>query len=122
MGQIVQTCRHLNWSLNRSFHQGKFFLAELINGRLAMMGFLWATIQEAQTGDMFLSQALHAPVYHYLWALLWVYASMVPIMHGALLEPFGPFTPRAEIANGRAAMIGIVGVAALEYSSGVPFF
>ena len=87
-----------------------------------MLGFVWASVQESQTGQTFLQQALHAPPQHFLWPLLWVYATMVPVMHGAILEAFGPFTPRAEIANGRAAMLGFAGVMALEYYSGVPFF
>jgi hypothetical protein len=87
-----------------------------------MLAFVWAGLQEAHTGEMFLSQALHAPVHQYLWILLWVYASMVPILHGAVLEPFGIFTPRAEIANGRAAMIGIAAILTLEHVAGVPFF
>ena len=63
--------------------------AELVNGRLAMLGFVWASINEAQTGEMFMNQFMHAPVQDFLWVALWVYASMVPIMHGAILEPFG---------------------------------
>jgi hypothetical protein len=87
-----------------------------------MLGFVWAAIQEAQTGTPFLEQVLHAPWYHYLVPVVWIWATMVPVMHGAILEPFGPFTPRAEIANGRAAMLGFAGVVALEYYKGVPFF
>jgi hypothetical protein len=34
----------------------------------------------------------------------------------------GFFTPRAEITNGRAAMLGFAVLAALEYKAGVPFF
>ena len=87
-----------------------------------MLGFLWAAIQEAQTGHTFLYQAVHAPWWQFAVPLVWAYATMVPVMHGAILEPFGPFTPRAEIANGRAAMLGFAGVLALEYYMGVPFF
>jgi hypothetical protein len=34
----------------------------------------------------------------------------------------GFFTPRAEITNGRAAMLGFAVLVALEYKAGVPFF
>jgi hypothetical protein len=34
----------------------------------------------------------------------------------------GIFTPRAEITNGRAAMLGFAVLVALEYKAGVPFF
>lgn len=34
----------------------------------------------------------------------------------------GPFTPRAEITNGRAAMLGFAILVLLESKSGVPFF
>lgn len=34
----------------------------------------------------------------------------------------GIFTPRAEVTNGRAAMLGFAILLALEYKAGVPFF
>jgi hypothetical protein len=35
----------------------------------------------------------------------------------------GPFSPEAELVNGRAAALGLVALAALEYKAGgVPFF
>jgi hypothetical protein len=34
----------------------------------------------------------------------------------------GPFTPRAEVTNGRAAMLGFAVLLALEAKAGVPFF
>lgn len=87
-----------------------------------MLGFLWGSIREAQTGETFLYQAAHTPWYHWLVPVVFLYATMVPVLHGAILEPFGPFTPRAEVANGRAAMLGFAGVLALELWKGVPFF
>jgi hypothetical protein len=87
-----------------------------------MIAILVCSYEEARTGHTFLYQAMHAPVTSYLWMLLWVIASLIPILKGARLEPFGPFTPRAEIANGRAAMIAFAVVLALEYTSGMPFF
>jgi hypothetical protein len=74
------------------------------------------------TGEMFLSQMQHGTVQDYLIVFLWIYASMAPIMHGAMLEPFGIFTPRAELANGRAAMIAWASILGLEYVTNTPFF
>lgn len=87
-----------------------------------MIAFTTAAINEAQTGEMFLSQLMHASVQQYLWMLLWVYASMVPILNNARMEPFGIFTPKAEMTNGRAAMLGFACILALEHKFGVPFF
>jgi hypothetical protein len=39
-----------------------------------------------------------------------------------LLPHAGMFTPKAEMVNGRAAMLGIAALLALEYKAGVPFF
>jgi hypothetical protein len=36
--------------------------------------------------------------------------------------PAGAFSPRAEIASARAAMLGFGILMALEYKAGVPFF
>jgi hypothetical protein len=87
-----------------------------------MIGILAGSYDESKTGHMFVYQAMHAPVTTYLWLVLWVVASMIPLLKGARLEPFGIFTPRAEVANGRAAMIGFAVILALEYKTGVPFW
>ena len=42
--------------------------------------------------------------------------AILPIPHA------GPFSPRAELTNGRAAMLGFAVLAALESTAGVPFF
>ncbi len=62
---------------------------ELVNGRLAMGGLLLAARNEVLTGDTALQQLLHAPVWHAAVALLWVWASLVPITKGARHEAFG---------------------------------
>lgn len=95
---------------------------ELINGRLAMLAFLAVPKNEIETGATVLQQAVSAPIWVYAGLLLWVYASMVPLLKGARHEAFGIFTPRAELTNGRAAMLGFAILVALEYNAGVPFF
>lgn len=87
-----------------------------------MCGLLIAASREAESGEMFLSQLQHAPVQEYLVVLLWVYASLVPILKGARSEAFGIFSPRAEVTNSRAAMLGFACILILEWKSGVPFF
>lgn len=95
---------------------------ELVNARLAMVGLIWGGHNEFQTGDMMLAQLQHMSLPAILVCLLFTYATMVPVMHSARMEPFGIFTPRAELTNGRAAMVGFLCILALEYKTGVPFF
>lgn len=51
-----------------------------------------------------------------------VYATFPPALAGAREEDFFWFTVRAEKTNGRAAMLGLAVLAALEYHSGFAFF
>lgn len=95
---------------------------ELIQGRLAMVGFLLGAHKETQTGLTFLQQATQLRIPQILGLLLIVVASLQPITKAAKSEPFGIFTPRAEITNGRAAMLGFAAVMALEWNAGVCFF
>ncbi len=49
-------------------------------------------------------------------------ASGLHCRHSAPLVRPGIFTPRAEITNGRAAMLGFGILLLLEHKAGVPFF
>jgi len=40
--------------------------------------------------------------------IIFMAASLVPMTRGAKAEAFGPFTPNAELINGRAAMVGVL--------------
>eukprot|EP01024_Parvocaulis_polyphysoides_P039475 TRINITY_DN35693_c0_g1_i1.p3 TRINITY_DN35693_c0_g1~~TRINITY_DN35693_c0_g1_i1.p3 ORF type:complete len:189 (-),score=2.50 TRINITY_DN35693_c0_g1_i1:238-732(-) len=95
---------------------------EVVNGRLAMLGFVTAAIREFQTGETILTQVQNASLLTWLWFALWVYASLVPMFKGARMEAFGWFTPRAEITNGRAAMLGFAIQLILEIQSDMSFF
>lgn len=95
---------------------------ERINGRLAMVALSLVARREAEGAGTVLQQ-LTAPD----WAVaagmaLLVYASLVPILRGCKDEDCGPFSVRAEKANGRAAMLGFAVLLGLERWSGVPFF
>lgn len=54
--------------------------------------------------------------------LLFVYAAFPPALVGAKEEDFGVFRVAAEKTNGRAAMIAMAVLAALEWHSGFCFF
>lgn len=90
--------------------------AELLNGRLAMIGFTAALANEAITGASLWQQLYFAP-YAYLSAyLLVVAAAQLNKAFGSPNKGIGPFTRYAEIVNGRAAMVGYVILAYVEYN------
>ena len=49
-------------------------------------------------------------------------ASLIPLFKGAKNEAFGPFSPKAELVNGRAAMIGFAAMLAIEAVKGSALF
>ena len=95
---------------------------EIINGRLAMLGFVATFFAELasgkSTGEQFASHPIGI-LFH--WALFAV-ASLIPIVLGSKKEAFGPLTPEVELLNGRAAMIGFALLLVLEGSSGSALF
>lgn len=89
---------------------------ELINGRLAMLGFSAAAAAEFTSDVPVLTQWACEPTLIALTFALIAAASFPPLLAGRMGEKIGPFTPEAEKLNGRAAMIGF---AALLISEGV---
>lgn len=101
--------------------------AEVINGRLAMLGFM-AYIGAVFTGD-FLTQLAEHPLFVTLLVATVSGASLVPIvkpegyMPASVKEPLDKalgalpveavFTPVSERINGRAAMVGVAAVLGL---------
>ncbi|DBA69829.1 hypothetical protein WJX79_008709 [Trebouxia sp. C0005] len=80
---------------------------EVINCRLAMLGFVAAVAVEAATGRNVIQQAQAAPVPIALISLTFVVASIVPIVRGVPRRGNSIFTADAELWNGRLAMLGI---------------
>ncbi|KAL6755301.1 hypothetical protein V8C86DRAFT_1830371 [Haematococcus lacustris] len=98
-------------------------LPETVNGRLAMLGFVAAVGAELSSGQPVLAQLASAPGAVIGTMVAFVVASLTPILKGAnLSEAFGPLTPSAEKLNGRAAMIGLVALLAIEASQGKSLF
>ena len=120
---------------------------EVINGRLAMLGFLTAVVQEIATGHPFTQQLGENFGIFAAQVQLWAFASLAPAFssnEGYTANPFtiegsrtwrevfkgGPWTPEArkifnaevEQLNGRAAMVGIVALIAVETFKGSALF
>ena len=95
---------------------------EIINGRLAMLGFVASFFAELasgkSTGEQFASHPISI-LFH--WALFSV-ASLIPVVLGSKKEAFGPLTPEVELLNGRAAMIGFTLLIVIEGLKGSALF
>ncbi len=77
---------------------------EIINGRLAMLGFVAALGAEIASGDSVLKQVSEEPTLISLTFITFAAASLVPAFARRKGDSLGPFTPQAEMTNGRAAM------------------
>lgn len=96
---------------------------ERINGRLAMLGFVSAITVELTKGEDLFMQISNGGYKWFVWtSVLFTVASLIPFSKGV-----GPgakasrfWNPDAEVWNGRAAMIGLIALAATEFFKGGP--
>lgn len=95
---------------------------ELTNARLAMLGFLSTIVAELFTGVPVAQQAALAPISVMSTVLLFVMATLIPVTLNVKKESFGPFSPKAEMLNGRLAMVGFAVVVTVEAFSGTAMF
>ncbi|GAB4817268.1 hypothetical protein N2152v2_004314 [Parachlorella kessleri] len=91
---------------------------ELINGRLAMLAMLAALASEAATGESVFRQWASEPVAISLTVITFAVASLIPMLQTTKREPFAFFTPKAEMLNGRLAMLGFASLLAIEAARG----
>eukprot|EP00798_Chlamydomonas_sp_ICE-L_P025048 gene25048-biopygen19498 len=91
---------------------------EIINGRLAMVGFVAALGAELSSGQSVLRQIGDEPTLINITFLLFIAASLIPLTKSKKPEAYGPFTPNAELINGRAAMIGFASLIVFEAVKG----
>jgi len=89
---------------------------EVTNGRAAMLGMLLAFIKELTTGQPVAEQLKAQPVPIAATFVIIIIASVIPVIRGADLDRkgAGPFTPRAEIWNGRLAMMAFATLLIVE--------
>jgi len=96
---------------------------EIINGRLAMLGFVAAVAAEITSGHSVFRQLADSPRSIAMTFILFAIASAVPAFFRAQSPGVGPFTPKAEIVNGRLAMVGFFGLVVAEFfRNGIPLF
>ncbi|GFH18033.1 chloroplast carotene biosynthesis related protein [Haematococcus lacustris] len=95
---------------------------EIINGRLSMFGFVAALGAELSSGESVLRQITEAPTGIICSGLLLIIGSLVPVFMRSKQQSVGPFTPSAEMINGRAAMIGFAALLAVEVVRGTALF
>lgn len=100
---------------------GSNFIAsgpELMNGRLAMMGFVAAAAAEIATGETVAQQAAQSPVLVALTLVLIVGGTLASFCGNVEAPAAGPFTKEKELLNGRAAMIGMACLMGFEAVNG----
>nr|P27516.1 RecName: Full=Carotene biosynthesis-related protein CBR, chloroplastic; Flags: Precursor [Dunaliella salina]AAA33279.1 carotenoid binding protein [Dunaliella salina] len=95
---------------------------EIINGRLAMLGFVAALGAELSTGESVLTQLGDQPTLIALTFVLFSAASLIPAFARRKGDAMGPFTPDAEMTNGRFAMIGFAAMLVYEGIQGIALF
>jgi len=85
----------------------KYRFAEVLNGRAAMQGFLWGSMNWAMTGDNIIQQ-VEDPVYAMAATGVVTTLALASVFTAEdfTIDKIGAFTPEAELKNGRLAMLG----------------
>ena len=85
----------------------EYRFAEVLNGRAAMQGVLWGSMNWAMTGDNIIQQ-VEDPVYAMAATGVVTTLALASVFTAEdfTIEKIGAFTPDAELKNGRLAMLG----------------
>jgi hypothetical protein len=96
---------------------------EVINSRLAMLGFAVALFFELTTGKDVFEQTRSFPLLTIATFVIFTVASWIPFQAGQSYNvKSGPFTPALEVATGRIAMVGFAGLVLNELYMHHAFF
>lgn len=87
---------------------------EVVNGRLAMVAVVAALAAEFSSDESVLRQFSDAPAAVLGLVAITTIASFIPVLRGNKAESLGPFNATAEMANGRAAMLGLAFLLLIE--------
>lgn len=93
---------------------------EVINSRLAMIGCTTAIAAELATGTTVAQQVSNAPLLIAGVGVLFIVASLIPMVKGVPRKGNGIFSSDAEIINGRVAMLGFAGILLTEVLTKAP--
>tara|TARA_B110000305_G_scaffold206508_1_gene237392 strand:+ start:837 stop:1220 length:384 start_codon:yes stop_codon:yes gene_type:complete len=85
----------------------EYRFAEVLNGRAAMQGFLWGSLNWMMTGDNIIQQ-VEDPVYAIAATGVVTTLALASVFTAEdfTVDKIGAFTPDAELKNGRLAMLG----------------
>ncbi|KAK9817547.1 hypothetical protein WJX74_003711 [Apatococcus lobatus] len=89
--------------------------AEILNGRMAMLGFTIGVGNQLFTHQSIWQQLYFNPYAYFFAYLLVTLGSVLNRAYGSPQQGIGPFTKTAELINGRAAMVGYSIIAYIEY-------
>ena len=95
---------------------------EVINGRLAMLGFDLAVLVELLTGDTIFQQVYNEITILVTVTLTVFTASMVPLYRGVRVSPDSFLNFKNELLNGRVAMMGLFVMMIIEAITGSAIF